>query len=103
MASIYAVHLDGKGVKKERIQNTEFADRTKKLQNALNEYKNTNGIITSNNDILEKLQEYSGLMFNHMIDQKNLQLAYQDMTETEARIWLDLGLSIYRLYLMNSK
>lgn len=99
MASIYAVHLDGKGVDKKRIQKTEFTDRTEKLQNALDEYKNTNGIITNNNDILEKLQQYSGFMFNHMIDQKNLQLAYQDMTETEAQIWFDLGLTLYRLYL----
>ena len=51
----------------------------------------------------EDLQEMCKKVYKFITTYENHLAENANATETEARIWLDLGLSIYRLYLMNSK
>ena len=93
--SIIDVHPFGKGKSEERIK-SEFEKYTKELQNLLSRVNGSNNV--TDIKTLNDLQVNCGYMFNNMIDQKNLQLQYKDFNETEARVWFDLGLSIYRLF-----
>lgn len=70
---------------------TEFSDeKNKKFQNF---------ILSQGEDLQEmciKVYKFITTYENHIAENAGA-------SDTEARIWLDLGLSIYRLYLMNSK
>ena len=70
---------------------TEFSD--------IKNEKFKNFVLSQSEDLQEmckKVYKFTTTYESHLAENAGA-------SETEARIWLDLGLSIYRLYLMNSK